>query len=268
MKKWFIIGIIGFVIFLSACGRRSYRYTDIFADSIPAGIQRIPIDDSYRLYRRDVYKEKDTETKELTVKENKELKTKPTDPGKLIEVEYLLISQTHNNALYITTIPDRRQVYYAENKLSDDLVNIQDFNTFHLGKIKEAKQIEFLFPGKHSSNTWEFFEDISGSERLSLHKLIFKVDGVPQYETQADISLEDTVEFQHIGEFFLVLSKPKKKNEERKIFPSKDNIIYARKKKSNYQLLFRFNEPINKKDSTVVFGGKLIRHTAEPLLKE
>ncbi len=103
---------------------------------------------------------------------------------------------------------------------------------------------------------------------LSIHKLIFKVDGKPQYETQADISLADTVEFQHVGKFFLVLSKPKKKNEERKIFPSKDNIIYARKKKSNYQLLFRFNEPINKKDSTIVFSGELIRHTVVPLLKD
>lgn len=268
MKKLFIIGILGLEIFFSACGRRSYRFTNIFADSIPAGIQQIHIDESYKLYRRDVYKEKDPVTKEIAPKENKELKIKPTDAGKLIEVEYLLLSQAHNNALYITTIPDRRQVYYEENKLSDDLVNIQDFNTFHLGKIKEAKEIEFLFPDTHSSNTWQFFEDIRGSERLSLHKLIFKVDGKPQYETQADISLADTVEFQHVGKFFLVLSKPKKKNEERKIFPSKDNMIYARKKKSNYQLLFRFNEPINKKDSTVVFSGELIRHTAAPLLND
>ena len=177
----------------------------------------------------------------------------------------MLLSQRHKNALYITTIPDIRQTYYETNKLPKTIVNIQDFNTFHLGKIKEENAIEFLFPDQHGSNTWQFYQNINDSEMLSLKTIVFKIDGSIQSETRADISMADTLEFLHVGKFILRLSKPVKKDKPREHFDSRDNIIYARKKKSNYQLLYRFNAPINRKDSTIFFNDKFVRHTPRPL---
>lgn len=271
--KIFALAAFSILFILYACGRRSYRFTNIFEKGVPEGTERISIDDSYELYRRDVFTARNINAKEMsigenTVRQSKELQSHHIDSGKLVEVEYLLLSRLHKNAIYITTIPDIGQTYYERNKLPRNIVNIQDFNTFHLGKIKEENAVEFLFPDQHGSNTWQFYQIINDSEMLSLKTIVFKIDGSIQSETRADLSMADTVEFIHVGKFILRLSKPIKKNKPREEFNSRDNIVYARKKKSNYQLLFRFSEPINRKDSTVFFKDKFVRHTPLPLLTD
>lgn len=259
------LAIIGLLIIVFACGRRSYRFSNAFEKGVPAGLEKIHLDDSYALYRREVFKDKDPVVDRFTMRQNKALSN---EPDKLIEVEYLLISNFHKNAIYITTIPDARQVYFAENSFSEDTVNIQDFNTFHFGKIVDTTEIQFLFPDMHRSNTWEAYQEIDNSQTLSIKRLTHKVDGVHHSEMRADLALADTVEFQRVGKFTLLLSKPKKKEEERKVIPSRDNIIYIQAKRSGHRVFFRLNEPVHKKDSTVVFPAKFVRHTPKPLLED
>lgn len=257
------LAVIGLLIIAFACGRRSYRFSNAFEKGIPAGLEKIHLDDSYALYRREVFKEKDPVADRFTMRQN----NASDEPDKLVEVEYLLISNYHKNVVYITTIPDARQVYFVENKFSKDTVNIQDFNTFHFGKI-DTTGIEFLFPDQRRSNTWELYQEIDSSRTLSIKRLTHKVDGVHHSEMRADLALADTVEFQRVGKFTLLLSKPKKRKEERKVIQSRDNIIYVSTKRSGYRLFFRLNEPVNKKDSTVVFASKFVRHTPKPLLND
>ena len=262
MKRLIIIGLL---IIVFACGRRSYRFSNAFEKGVPPGLETIHLDDSYALYRREVIKDKDPGVDRFTMRQNKALSN---EPDKLIEVEYLLISNRDKNAIYITTIPDARQVYFVENNFSKDTVNIQDLNTFHFGKIVDTTEIQFLFPDMHRSNTWETHQEIDNSRTLSIKRLTHKVDGVHHSEMRADLALVDTVEFHRVGKFTLLLSKPKKRKQERQVIQSLDNIIYVSTKRSGYRLLFRFNQPVNKKDSTVVFASKFVRHTPKPLLDD
>ena len=142
--RYFFMMMMAFV--LLACSH-SFYYFKGPDDPPPASYHALVLDSSYALYVRKVNRvggegERDLETKQRSVRSE-------TQP--LIEVEYLLVSDSLRNVIYISTLADKFQKYYQKNYLGDGYVNMWDFETILFGKMQDSHT--FVFASKDKDNS-------------------------------------------------------------------------------------------------------------------
>jgi hypothetical protein len=82
-----------------------------------------------------------------------------TKGGKVIEIEYLWISETQHTVVYISTIADQFQNRYSHPSfLGLDKPNAADFRIFFIGKIDADRLVFYGRDGKHTDN-WTISEN-------------------------------------------------------------------------------------------------------------
>jgi len=257
MKK--IVTIVFCTMLLFSCARKFY-ITSTFRNGVPAGIQQWVLDSSYQLYIREVFLDTTNTGDKLVSNSN----TNYTSSNKLIEIEYLLLSAQQGRVVYISTIPDKYQTYYAKKAryLQREYLNAYDFSTFHFGK-KIAGQNSLVFENtstKHS-DTWNY--TIDAGNILHVYEVVERINGEANNVYLADEALSRKASFVRTDSFriaFRNMDKEKKTETKRGRPPlkrfSKDNTIYFNNDGKGYTIFFRFDKslPTRYKDSTISFG--------------
>ncbi|GAB2811442.1 hypothetical protein GCM10027043_08600 [Ferruginibacter profundus] len=224
-------------------------------------MQQLVLDSSYHLYIREVFLDtSDAGDKMVLINNNNS-----TAGNKLIEIEYLLLSQLQNKAVYIATIPDKYQTYYAKKAkyLTREYLNAYDFSTFRFGKRATGDSaIIFENTITRHSDTWNY--KIEKDSILHVYEVVERINGDAGNVYFADEALSRNASFVRTDSFriaFRNMDKEKKVETKRGRPPlqrfSKDNIIYYRNDGNKYTIYFRFNKtlPPRYKDSTISFGN-------------
>src|SRR5438128_1724686 len=123
-----LVSLLIVIFFFCTCSRGKYYVSDVFRSGDIGAMQVMPLDSTYHFYLREVYKDKNLKN-ENVLRSN--LGRNDTANKTRIEIEYLLLSWIHKNAIYISTVPDKYQYYYSSNRFADTLINAYDFSTFH-----------------------------------------------------------------------------------------------------------------------------------------
>lgn len=258
MKK--NITIVCAVLLLVSCARK-FGISPEFRNGIPTGMQQWVLDSSYHLYIREVFLDT-TNAADKTVKGS--IDAAATN-DKLIEVEYLLFSEQQGKAVYISTIPDKYQTYYAKKALymPREHLNAYDFSTFHFGKkVIGENAIVFDNTVTHHSDTWNY--RIERDSILHVYEVVERINGDANNVYLVDEALSRRASFVRTSSFTIVfrdMTKEKKLERKLKQAPlkrqSKDNVIYYRNDNNKYTLYFRFDKslPPRYKDSTISFGN-------------
>ncbi len=255
------ISIILFCIILFFSCARKYGISPAFKNGVPADMLQIELDTSYHLYIREVFLDTANSGDKL-VKNNNNI-FGSTD--KLIEIEYLLFSEKNKRAVYIATIPDKYQLYYAKKikYLPRAYLNAYDFSTFRFGKKTDNKnEIIFYNTFTNHSDTWKY--EMEQDSLLHVFEVVERINGDAKNVYIVDEALSRTASFIKTDSFkiaFRNMDKEKKLEIKRGRPPIKrlslDNIIYYRNENNKYSIYFRFNTslPPQYKDSTISFSN-------------
>lgn len=258
MKK--LSTILFCTILLISCARK-FGITSEFKNGVPAGMQQWILDSSYHLYIREVF----LDTTDASDKNVKSATAGAAASDKLIEVEYLLFSEQRGRAVYISTIPDKYQTYYAKKGryLPREYLNAYDFSTFHFGKkIEGENAIIFENTITKHSDTWNY--RIENDSILHVYEVVERINGDANNVYLVDEALSRKASFTRTSNFkiaFRNMDKEKKAETNRGRPPlkrlCKDNIIYYRNEGNKYTIYFRFdkNLPPRYKDSAISFGN-------------
>jgi hypothetical protein len=219
-------------------------------------MQQWVLDSSYKLYIREVLLDTTNAGDKLVRDSN----TDHTNTDKLIEIEYLLLSAQQGRAVYISTIPDKYQTYYAKKAryLKREYLNAYDFSTFHFGK-KIAGQNSLVFENTNTnhSDTWNY--TIEADSILHVSEVVERINGEANNVYLVDEALSRKASFVRT-DAFRNMDKEKKAETKRGRPPlqrfSKDNTIYFSNDGKGYTIFFRFDKslPTRYKDSTISFG--------------
>jgi hypothetical protein len=257
MKK--IVIILCAVVLLFSCARK-YSISNIFRKGIPPGIQQWVLDSSYHLYVREVF----LDTSDAGDKAVQSSIRSNNSNNKLIELEYLLLSEKQNKALYIATIPDKYQLYYAKKMkyLQREYMNAYDFSTFRFGK-KTVNHNEIVFKDSLDklSHTWKY--EIESDSILHVYQVEERINGDASNVYLVDEALSRKASFIKLDSFRIAFrNMDKEKNVETKkgrppLKRFSDNVIYFNQQGSRYTIYFRFNRnlPPAYKDSAISFGN-------------
>lgn len=259
------IYILMLVFICCACSRGKYAVSGIFRKEGETPMEVIHLDSSYHYYLREVFKAKNT-LQENVLKTNVE-KGDTLDKVR-IEIEHLLISSLHKNAIYISTIPDKYQKYYSANFIADTLINAYDFSTFHFGKIAEdGESISFVSEKEKQTITWDIRPFINGTfpGKLSIREIAVQRNDLLENVILINKALEEPLVFKKQDNFAIVFEKPGWKqdtcNDASMLCKLADQKIYLHKMKHGYDIYFRFNKGINySKDSAIRFDSRRTRY--------
>jgi hypothetical protein len=263
MKKQLCISFLLLVI-CCACNRGKYFSTSVFSKGNTADMQVQELDSTYHFYLREVYKDKNDQN-ENVLKANVE---KADTTNKIrIEVEYLLISWKHKNVVYISTIPDKYQRYYALNRFADTLLNAYDFSTFHFGKIDDdGESISFVSGDKRKLITWDIRPFINGvyPPKVFVREIAIQRKELVENVILINKALEEPLGFIHQNSFTIVFEKPGSKKDtctDYLLHKLYDNRIYFNKVRHGYDVYFRFDKKINNSgDSAIGFDYQRTRY--------
>jgi hypothetical protein len=261
MKK--ISSILFCVVLFFSCARK-FSITSTFSKGIPQGMQQLVLDSSYHLYIREVFLDTNDAGDKMVLINN----DNAASNNKLIEIEYLLLSTQQNKVVYIATIPDKYQTYYAKKAkfLKREYLNAYDFSTFHFGR-KTAGEHSIVFENNSTghSDTWHY--RIEKDSILHVYEVVERRKGDVANVYLADEALSRKASFIRTDSFriaFRNMDKEKRVETKKGRAPlqrfSKDNIIYYRNDGNKYTIYFRFNKtlPPKYKDSTISFGNTRI----------
>jgi hypothetical protein len=269
MRSFLIV--LNLALFCSACSRGEYFITNAFRNGIPADVEIFTLDSTYHFYIRQVYKDKNA-LNENVLKTNLDGDT----ANKIrIETEYLLLSLQHRNAIYISTIPDKYQRYYAGMHNADTLINAYDFSTFHFGTIDEnGESISFVSKKRKKILTWDIRPFLNGTkpEKLLVREISVERNDIVENVILLDKALEEPVSFTLQKNFSIIFHKPLKRREEERTsehpVPRADRQLYFRPNDHSFNIYFRFNKNIeNSRDSVIGFDNRRIRYFPPELLK-
>ena len=264
MKK--IVTILFYVLLFFSCARK-YSISPVFRDGVPADMQQWKLDSSYHLYIREVFLDT-SNPGDKSVKTNNAVYSAAE---KLIEIEYLLFSQQHNRAVYISTIPDKYQSYYTKKikYLKREYLNAYDFSTFRFGKkIEDENEIVFDNTVTRRSDTWKY--KIEADSILHVYEVVERLNGEATSIYLVDEALSRQATFIKLTNYRIAFrNMDKEKKVEKKMGRpplqrfSKDSIIYYRNEKNRFSIYFRFNRslPKNYKDSTISFDNSRLVNT-------
>ena len=253
-----ILALLCCIVLFFSCARK-FSITSTFRKGIPEDMQQLVLDDSYHLYIREVF----LDTSNAGDKMVKTGNTTLNGSNKLIEIEYLLLSEKQKRAVYISTIPDKYQTYYAKKAryLPREYLNAYDFSTFRFGKKTSDDAIVFENTVTKESDTWKYnIED----SILHVYEVVERINGDANNVYLVDEALSHKANFVLTDSFRIVfrnMAKEKKVEIKRGRPPlkrfSKDNTIYYRKDGNKYSIYFRFDKtlPPAYKDSTISFGN-------------
>ncbi len=252
-------------VLCSACTRGKYYISNAFKKPDNNKMGSLDLDTTYNFYLREVYKDKN-EKNENILKTNVE--KKDTANKTRIEVEYLLLSWAHQNAIYITTVPDKYQNYYASNFIADTLINAYDFSTFYFGKITDdGESIFFISNDGKKVITWDIRPFITGmfSKKLSIREIAVQKNDLVENVILLNKALEEPVTFTHENNFTIVFAIPGKKpatsSDNREFCKLKDQKIYFNAGIHGSNIYFRFDKNIpDSRDSAIRFDYRRTRY--------
>jgi hypothetical protein len=268
--KTFII-VLSLIILCSACSRGEYFITSAFRNGMPDNVETLTLDSTYHFYIRQVYKDKN-ELNENVLKSNLDGDT----INKLrIEVEYLLLSLHHKNAIYISTIPDKYQHYYTNFHYADTLINAYDFSTFHFGKIDENREgITFKSKRRKKILSWDIrpFLNDTIPTKLTIREISMERSEIVENVILLDKALEEPVSFTLQKNFSIIFQRPLRRREMSKMseqrFAVADRKLYFRPHDRSFIVYFRFDRNIdNSRDSVIGFDYRRTRYSPLELLK-
>lgn len=254
-------------LLLTGCGKH-LTYSSFSHNSLPQNRQRvgfITLDDSYRLYVRRLYEETVGVRKSLVTHKIQNL----TQQGTLVEVEYLLISETKKNAIYISTISDHYQTRYSERDLPPNQLNAFDFKVILFGKLDALDKIVFQAKQGAEVDVWNLKY---GQARSSL-----EIEGITEFigkEFQlyipVDKALENPVHFVGFEQYALVYQSTfdnkmlsllpfLKRSDTTRVASFTGTIYFVRKCKwpfrsrcKNMRMYFPFDTPLVKKNQRLM----------------
>ncbi len=255
MKK--IITLLFAVLLCFSCTRK-FTVSAAFRKGIASGMQQLVLDSSYHLYIREVFLDTSDAGDKMVLADNDNLST----GNKLIEVEYLLLSEQQNRVLYISTIPDKYQSYYAKKSryLKREYLNAYDFSTFRFGKKAEANALIFENAARYT--TWNY--RVERDSILHVQQVVERSNRNTANTYPVDEALSRPAVFIRTDSFRIAFRNmdKEKKVEIKKGRPplkrfSTNNTIYFKKDGSKYSIYFRFDKslPPRYKDSTISFGN-------------
>jgi hypothetical protein len=245
------------LITLSECARNYYyKGPD---DPPPASYHALPLDSSYSLYVRKVNRvggqgDRDLETKQLSLRS----KAQP-----LIEVEYLIVSDSFRNVIYISTVADKWQRYYQKNYLGDGYVNMWDFETILFGKMQDSHTIVFESKDNDHKSRVEWQWRRVGQEAVVVDLQEF-LKGEFQLFIPAHQALKDSILFRRVGPFNIVYHESGLPLS-RDIIPWKDRSIHIEENEGKFTVFFILDSVLANGYSQVKFLDNRIPFTPEPL---
>ena len=248
-----------------SCGRGKYYVSNAFRNADINNMEELDLDSTYSFYLREVYKDKN-ELNENILKTNVE--KKDTANKTRIEVEYLLLSWIHKNAIYITTVPDKYQNYYSTNFIADTLINAYDFSTFYFGKITDdGEGIFFVSNDGKKVITWDIRPFITSGfpKKLSIREIAVQRNDLIENVILINKALEEPLTFIHQNNFAIIFEVPGKKSELHKdttVWCELSNQkIYFNEGSHGSNIYFRFDKNIpGSKDSTIRFDYRRTRY--------
>ncbi len=257
--------ILIYIVLCCSCSRGKYYVSNAFRKPDNSQMESLDLDSTYNFYLREVYKDKN-ERNENILKTNVE--KKDTGNKTRIEVEYLLLSWAHQNAVYITTVPDKYQNYYASNFIADTLINAYDFSTFYFGKITDdGESIFFVSNDGKKVITWDIrpFITRNFSKKLSIREIAVQKNDLVENVILLNKALDEPVTFIHQSNFTIVFATPGKKPELNNSYSSlcklEDRKIYFNAGIHGSNIYFRFDKNIpDSKDSAIRFDYHRTRY--------
>jgi hypothetical protein len=255
MKKTVCI-LITCLLFFS-CSRK-YGITSIFRNGVPAGMQQWVLDSTYSLYIREVFLD-------TSISGDKKILTGlalNTAEKKLIEIEYLLLSEKNKRAVYISTIPDKYQNYYTKKAvyLYREYLNAYDFSTFRFGTVNNDGQIIYTNKQTQHNDTWVYKKE--NDSLLHVYEVIERLNEDATNVYLVDEALSYPAVFIKLPYFKIAFRNMDKerKVEVKKGRPpverySTDNILYYDLKGHKGNIYIRFNKtlPPHYQDSAISF---------------
>jgi hypothetical protein len=231
---------------LSECANNFYSFNGP-DDPPPASYHALLLDSSYSLYVRKVNKvgpkgERDLETKQRSIR---------SDSQPLIEVEYLLVSDSLRNVIYISTLADKWQTYYQKNYLGDGYVNMWDFETILFGKMQDSHTFIFESKDKDHKTRIEWQWRRHGAEAVVVDLQEFLKDEF-QLFIPAHQALKDSILFMRVASFNIVYHE-KGLPLHQDIIPWKDRSIHIEENEGKYTVFFVLDSALANGDSLVKF---------------
>jgi hypothetical protein len=246
---------------LSEC-THSFYYFKGPDDPPPASYHTLLLDTSYALYVRKVNRvgargERDLETKQLSFR---------SESQPLIEVEYLLVSDSLRNVIYISTLADKYQKYYQKNYLGDGYVNMWDFETMLFGKMEDSHTFVFESKDKDHNSTieWQWRRHGQEADIMDLQEF---AKGEFQLFIPANQALKDSILFRRVGAFNIVYHEPGLPLTQ-DIIPWKDRSIHIEQNEGKFTVFFILDSVLTNGYSQVKFLDNRIPFTPEPLYPE
>ena len=257
--------LLFFVLCCCSCSRGKYYVSNVFGNVDVNNMQALDLDSTYSFYLREVYKDKN-ELNENILKTNVE--KKDTANKTRIEVEYLLLSWIHRNAIYITTIPDKYQNYYSTNFIADTLINAYDFSTFYFGKITDdGEGIFFVSNNGKEVITWDIRPFITSGfpKKVSIREIAVERNDLIENVILINKALEEPLTFARQNNFTIIFEVPHKKSEVNKdtttLCKLSNQKIYFNQASHGFNIFFRFNKNISdSKDSAIRFDYRRTRY--------
>lgn len=156
--------LIALLVFTLAGGCTKAIYTiEGPGYELPGAIGAVPFDDThYDLFVRTVSVQEEASIRTLKVNAG--------TAGKLIEIEYLFISKTGHNVIYISTVADRYKSRYSGTDFPGiRQPNVADLRVFLVGTFdqRNVEKFTFYYPdGEHTDTWWLHKQDGTGDRLL------------------------------------------------------------------------------------------------------
>ncbi len=250
--------ILGLLLLVS-CARK-FGISDAFRKGIPADMQQWVLDSTYHLYIREVFMEAKGEGNNQVKANNNNF----TGTDKLIEVEYLLFSPAQQKMVYMATIPDKYQTYYAQKGrfLKRWEMNAYDFSTFRFGKKQPATNA-IVFDGREAGDSDTWLYSITQDSILRVQQVEKRQGGDVNSIFLVDEAVNPGATFVRVDNFeiaFRDMGKEKRKEKRLGRPPllryCKDKTIYYRQHNNKYTIYFRFDRNlVGRSDSAISFGN-------------
>lgn len=248
MKTIYIL--IPAVIFCSCMGT---KFTYVPDSDVEAYGDLMPfnINSTYELYVRQVVRLEDAATKTYR------LANAETPDGKnVVEIEYMLISKTDNRVIILNNIPSIYQGYGGRKNKSIERsksynladtdkeieIDIWYLRQFRFGRIDQNSNLEFVnVDGTSKNHIWKISEEIPGTIRLNSISVADKYGEVVRNIKEA---FELEVVFKKVNSFRLVF-RYKENGTVKNSYGPKDQTFYVSKKTNRWNIIFRFDMPVN-----------------------
>lgn len=257
------------VFFIIGCGKY-YHFASKFGDDRKFIAQSILLDSTYKFYLRQVFK---NEKKSIKIQKSNLLKQDPGDS--LIEVEFLLVSPEHEHVIYVSTVPDKYQRYYAnpEKYLGESYINIYDFKKISFGIYKNANEFDFFSKtgskktlskfGKDQDNWIIDHANNNGKEAIIINRI--KQDINHEFDALIPVAeaLESPIIFDKVQNDTILFYRNDCDNHVK--VKLKENRIFIRQSGNKFEIYFHV-EPMPNGSEFIFFYDERIQYSPEPLL--